>query len=347
MPQIPLNPSAYHQLTPDLKICRVLNGMWQVSGSHGTIVPQRAIAAMLKYHQAGFTSWDLADHYGPAEDFIGAFRRKLLASDRPVVKKAPPPVPAQALTKWVPQPGNMSRIVVEERINLSLRRMGTNCLDLLQFHWWDYKDDRYLDALKHLMDLQSAGKIKHLALTNFDTDHLQRVLDAGITIVSNQVQFSLVDQRPLIRMTDFCQANGIQLLAYGTLCGSLISEKYLAQPNPTRYQLNTASLRKYKSMIEAWGGWELFQLLLKTLQTIATKHDVSLSNVAVRYVLDQPTVAGAIVGARLSVSDHLEDNAKIFGLVLDQDDHVALFTVFDRSNDLFKYFGDCGAEYRG
>jgi aryl-alcohol dehydrogenase-like predicted oxidoreductase len=346
---MPLNPSAYHQLTPDLKICRLLTGMWQVSGSHGSIVPQRAIAAMVKYHQAGFTTWDLADHYGPAEDFIGAYRRKILTSDRPIIKKAvaPPGIPAQALTKWVPQPGNMSRSVVEEKINLSLRRMGTTCLDLLQFHWWDYSDDRYLDALKHLMDLQAAGKIKHLALTNFDTDHLQRVLDAGITIVSNQVQFSIVDQRPLVKMTEFCQAHDVQLLAYGTLCGSLISAKYLGQPNPTRYQLNTASLRKYKSIIEPWGGWELFQTLLQTLQTIATKHQVSLSNVAVRYILDQPTVAGAIVGARLSVSEHLEDNTQIFSLTLDDADREALLAVSDRSKDLFKYLGDCGAEYRG
>jgi aryl-alcohol dehydrogenase-like predicted oxidoreductase len=345
---MPLQPSAYHQLTPDLKICRVLNGMWQVSGSHGAIVPQRAIAAMQKYHQAGFTSWDLADHYGPAEDFIGAFRRKgVTVSDRPVKKSAATPPPqTQALTKWVPQPGNMTRSVVEEKINLSLRRMGVSALDLLQFHWWDYSDDRYLDALKHLMDLQTAGKIRHLGLTNFDTEHLQRVLDAGITIVSNQVQFSLVDQRPLVKMTDFCAANGVQLLAYGTLCGSLIAEPYLGQPNPTRYQLNTASLRKYKSIIEAWGGWELFQVLLKTLREIAAKHQVSLSNVAVRYILDQPTVAGAIVGARLSVSEHLSDNAQIFGLTLDKADREALFAVFDCSNDLFQYFGDCGAEYR-
>jgi aryl-alcohol dehydrogenase-like predicted oxidoreductase len=346
---MPLKPSAYHQLTPDLKICRLLNGMWQVSGSHGTILPQRAIAAMFKYHQAGFTSWDLADHYGPAEDFIGAFRRKLNSNDRPlpVVKKAAPPMPAQALTKWVPQPGNMSRTIVEERINLSLRRMGTPCLDLLQFHWWDYSDDRYLDALKHLMDLQTAGKIKHLGLTNFNTEYLQRVLDAGITIVTNQVQFSLVDQRPLVQMTEFCQAHDIQLLTYGTLCGSLISAKYLGQPNPTRYQLNTASLRKYKNMIEAWGGWERFQILLKALQKIADKHQVSLSAVAVRYILDQPTVAGAIVGARLSVSEHLEDNATIFDLVLDKKDKAALLALGDGGNDLFKTLGDCGAEYRG
>jgi aryl-alcohol dehydrogenase-like predicted oxidoreductase len=349
MPLMPLNPSAYHALTPDLKICRLLNGMWQVSGSHGTILPQRAIAAMFKYHQAGFTSWDLADHYGPAEDFIGAFRRKLSSSDRPlpVVKKSAPPMPAQALTKWVPQPGNMSRIIVEERINLSLRRMGTPCLDLLQFHWWDYRDDRYLDALKHLMDLQAAGKIKHIGLTNFNTEYLQRVLDAGIAIVSNQVQFSLVDQRPLVQMTAFCQAHDIQLLAYGTLCGSLISAKYLGQPSPTRYQLNTASLRKYKNIIEAWGGWEPFQILLKTLQKIADKHQVSLSAVAVRYILDQPTVAGAIVGARLSLSEHLEDSAKIFELVLDKQDRAALLALGDGGHGLLQTLGDCGAEYRG
>jgi aryl-alcohol dehydrogenase-like predicted oxidoreductase len=65
--------SARFQSIPDLRICRILNGMWQVSGAHGSIDPRRAIAEMFAYHDTGFTSWDLADHYGPAEDFIGAF----------------------------------------------------------------------------------------------------------------------------------------------------------------------------------------------------------------------------------------------------------------------------------
>ncbi|MEK7814489.1 MAG: aldo/keto reductase, partial [Chloroflexota bacterium] len=59
------------QFTPDLRICRLLNGMWQVSGAHGPIDPRAAISSMLAYQDAGFTTWDLADHYGPAEDFIG------------------------------------------------------------------------------------------------------------------------------------------------------------------------------------------------------------------------------------------------------------------------------------
>ena len=54
--------------TPDLRICRLLNGMWQVSGAHGSINPEAAIRlAMFDFIDAGFTTWDLADHYGPGE----------------------------------------------------------------------------------------------------------------------------------------------------------------------------------------------------------------------------------------------------------------------------------------
>ena len=66
-----------YQLAPDLTICRIVNGMWQVAGGHGYIDHKLATGDMMRYHDAGFTSWDLADIYGPAEDFIGDFRRKL------------------------------------------------------------------------------------------------------------------------------------------------------------------------------------------------------------------------------------------------------------------------------
>jgi len=91
----------------------------------------------------------------------------------------------------------------------------------------------------------------------------------GIGIVSNQVQYSLVDLRPEVQMAQFCQGQGIRLLTYGTLCGGLLSDKYLGQPEPTPGALNTASLRKYKQMIDAWGGWGLFQELLTTLNAVA------------------------------------------------------------------------------
>jgi len=68
--------------------------------------------------------------------------------------------------------------------------------------------------------------------------------------------------------------------------------------------------------------------------------------VATRYVLDKPAVAGVIVGARLGISDHLEDNAKVFDDSLDQDDLLQIDELSDRSRDLMKIIGDCGDEYR-
>ncbi len=339
---MPLPEHAYTQFTDDLRICRLLNGMWQVGGGHGNIDPQSAVTEMLDYHEAGFTTWDLADHYGPAEDFIGAFRERL-ATQHSLTEVE---TNSQAFTKWVPRPGPMKREVVEKAITVSLRRMKVDALDLLQFHWWDYSDGRYLDALEHMTVLRDAGKIRHLALTNFDTEHLRVITEDGVRIVSNQVQFSIIDRRPEVEMIPYCQANNIQLLTYGTYCGGLLSEKYLDQPEPGFRALNTSSLRKYKQMIDTWGGWTLFQDLLQVLKAIADKHAVSIPNIAVRYVLDKPTVAGVITGVRLGISEHRDENARVFGFTLDDDDRAQIEAVTARSRDLHKAIGDCGDEYR-
>jgi aryl-alcohol dehydrogenase-like predicted oxidoreductase len=329
------------QFTPDLEICRILNGMWQVSGAHGSIAPQKAISSMFSYLDGGFTTWDLADHYGPAEDFIGEFRRQLVAQRGIDALNN-----LQAFTKWVPRPGKMTKEIVEKNIAISLRRMDVDSLDLLQFHWWDYRDKNYLDALYFLGELQQEGKIKHLALTNFDTEHLKIILSAGIKIVSNQVQFSLIDRRPLVKMAQFCQEHNIYLLAYGTLAGGLLGAKYLGHPEPNAMSLNTASLRKYKNMINAWGNWQLFQELLTVLKAIADSYHVTIPNVAVRYVLEQKAVAGAIIGARLGVAEHIQENARIFDFQLSPQDYQKIDHVLQKSRDLLQLIGDCGDEYR-
>lgn len=337
-----MNETSRLQFTKDLNICRLLNGMWQVSGAHGRIDPKAAIDTMLAYHDAGYTTWDLADHYGPAEDFIGAFRKRL-ASERGEAALAE----IQAFTKWVPSPGPMKRVVVEEHIDIARRRMHTNTLDLLQFHWWLYEDRSYLEALYHMADFQAAGKIRHLGLTNFDTTHMDHITDTGIRIESNQVQFSVIDRRPEVLMVDYCIAHDMTLFTYGTLCGGLLSEKYLNMPEPGyAAHLNTASLRKYKQMIDIWGSWDLFQQMLVALKHIADKHGVSIANVAVRYVLDKPAVGGVIVGARLGLSDHMADNARVFDFTLDEADNQRIDEISSQSRDLFRLIGDCGDEYR-
>jgi aryl-alcohol dehydrogenase-like predicted oxidoreductase len=99
-------------------------------------------------------------------------------------------------------------------------------------------------------------------------------------------------------------------------------------------------------MIDAWGGWSLFQELLSVLKQVAEKHGVTIPNVAVRYILDKPAVAGVIVGARLGVSEHIEDNARVFDLTLDTPDYDQINAVLQKPQDLYQLIGDCGDEYR-
>jgi aryl-alcohol dehydrogenase-like predicted oxidoreductase len=330
-----------YQLARDLTICRILNGMWQVAGGHGYIDYELAMEDMIRYHDAGFTTWDLADIYGPAEDFIGEFRRRLWTHKREEELDR-----IQALTKWVPQPGRITRSTVKENIERSLRRMSVTSLDLLQFHWWDYDSPYYMDALKYLSELRDEGIIKHIGLTNFDTKRMHIMIDSDLQIVSNQVQYSIIDRRPEVKMIPFCLDHNISLLAYGSICGGMMSERYLGRTEPSATELNTLSLRKYKQMIDTWGGWNLFQELLSTLKRIAQKHNASIANIASHYILSKPAVAGVIIGVRLGIVDHRNNNMQVFNFSLDKTDYDDIDSVCTKSNNLFEIIGDCGDEYR-
>ncbi len=167
---------------------RVLTGLWQVADMErgGTTLDAEATAAALvPYVEAGFTTFDMADHYGSAELIAGALRSRLGTSGD-----------VQLLTKWVPQPGPVTQDDVRSAVRLALDRLGVERIDLLQFHAWSYDDPRYLDCLFYLQELKREGLIHHLGLTNFDTAHLRVVVLSGIEIVSNQVSFSVIDGRP-------------------------------------------------------------------------------------------------------------------------------------------------------
>jgi aryl-alcohol dehydrogenase-like predicted oxidoreductase len=194
-----------------------------------------------------------------------------------------------------------------------------------------------------------AGKIKTLALTNFDTKRLQIILEKGIPIVSNQVQHSVVDMRPQKQMAELCQLTGVKLITYGTVMGGLLSEKFLDANISIPFAgpaLDTPSLQKYKRMVDAWGGWSLFQELLRTLKKVASKHGTSIATVAVRYILDQPSVASSMIGVRLGISEHLKDSQAIFKLRLDEDDLERISSITSKGRDLLTVIGDCGDEYR-
>jgi aryl-alcohol dehydrogenase-like predicted oxidoreductase len=323
----------------DTYTCRVLNGMWQVSGAHGYDPEKPAVLSeMARCADGGFTTFDLADIYGPAEDFAGSFVKGKYASS---MSKD-----CQFFTKWVPKPHKITKGLVNDAIGRSLQRMKTERLDLVQFHWWDYDDLNYFNAMDGLMTLKENGQIRNIGLTNFDTEHMIKLMDEGAPLVSNQVAFSIIDSRPLQKLVPECLKRNVKLLCYATLMGGFLSNRWLGKEEPNFNNLQNLSLRKYLPWIRYWGGWGLFQELLVVLDDIAAKHRVSLSNIAVRWVLDQPAVGGAIVGVRLGLTQHVEDNKRIFSFKLDTDDMARIESVRNRGRDLMDIFNDCGGEYR-
>jgi aryl-alcohol dehydrogenase-like predicted oxidoreductase len=144
--------------------------------------------------------------------------------------------------------------------------------------------------------------------------------EAGVPLASMQVQYSLLDRRPEHGLV----ALGVPLLCYGTLAGGFFSERWLGAPEPGP-ELSNRSLIKYKLVIDDFGGWAAFQVLLRALKVIGDKHGVGIATVATRWVLDQPGVAAAIVGARYA--DHLHDTLAVFGLRLDAADHALLAPI--------------------
>ena len=319
-------------LAPGLEISRLVTGLWQVADMErgGTLIdPIKGAADLAAYAAQGFDTFDMADHYGSAEVIAGT----LLAS------KPQPQV--RAFTKWCPPPGPMNAAVVREGVQRSLDRLQVSCIDLLQFHWWTFEHPGYIDAMQELAKLRQQGLIAHLGLANFDTAHLRVLLNEGIPVASNQVCMSLLDRRGTEDMTALCLQAGVKLLTYGVLGGGFLSERWVGATAPV--EVHDWSKMKYQRFIQAVGGWDALQTVLKAAQTIARKHRVSVSNVATRWVLEQPAVAAVIVGARLGESEHRADNLRPFEFQLDADDHAVLDQAFAMTRRLS---GDCGDEYR-
>ena len=326
--------SKYTELAPGLTISRALTGLWQIADLErdGTKVnPVEAARNMKAYLDAGFTTFDMADHYGSAEEIAGVFR-ETYGSDS-----------TQFFTKWVPSPGKITPAQVREAVETALTRMKTDQIDLMQFHAWQYAHPSWVDCLFWLQELKNEGLIRYLGLTNFDTAHLQVVVNSGIEVVSNQVCYSLLDQRAAGEMTQLCLTHGVKLLAFGTVAGGFLSEKWLGKPEPVLSESLTWSQMKYKRFIDASGGWERFQNLLQTLQPIAQKHGVGIATLASHYMLLQPAVAGVIIGARLGKSEHLAENEGLFSIQLDEVDRASIQSSL---SSLQKIPGDCGDEYR-
>ncbi|EFQ97710.1 aldo/keto reductase [Nannizzia gypsea CBS 118893] len=337
------------------KLPRLFNGLWQLSSpAFGSGSSEQQQKSLIKLVQGGFTAADMADHYGDAELVYGDFRNRLPGNVKEKV---------YAATKWCvfkPIDATVTAEYVLSAVEERCRRLGGR-VDLLQFHWYDYEAKEYLDILLHLVRITHAYPelVSSIGLCNFDAEHTEEVckylLDktGKVGIVSNQVQFSLIDTRPLRGMIQTCEKYGLKLLTYGSLCGGLLTSKWHGQPLPDIYSpvnpLNP-SQRKYLDMIHRWGTWTEFQSLLGELSLLAAKYNADIADVASSWVLRQPAVGAILVGTRLGLSDRYADTLKVSGVLNDAEvraiDTYARGREGQKTDAIFAEIGDCGQEYR-
>ncbi|MFL4471695.1 aldo/keto reductase [Tateyamaria armeniaca] len=319
----------------DVPIRRLITGLWQMADQERDGKPfdlDKAAEALLAYARSGFDTFDMADHYGSAEIVAGMVRKAMTEAG-----EAPPTL----LTKWCPAPGPMSADVVRQGVETALDRLQVDCVDVMQFHWWQYQSPEYLDAFEHLMRLREEGMIREIGLTNFDAAHLRMLIQHGIEIASNQICFSLLDRRAARDLSEVASANNVAILAFGTLCGGFLSKRWVGADEPT--DIPDWSRMKYKRFIGANGGWKPFQDLMGVLNGVADKHGVSVSNVASAWVLDHDAVRATIIGARLGEAEHRQDNLNALSLHFDDEDRDAIKAATDQLDNIP---GDCGDEYR-
>eukprot|EP00898_Chlorokybus_atmophyticus_P004752 jgi/Chlat1/5278/Chrsp35S05238 len=328
-PGLPLSPSG---LLPSA----IVKGCWQLSGGHrgerdtDRTAGREAVQDFEKFVEAGITTFDTADIYGPSESLIGRYLSTLRKKSGVAV--------FTKMCLFGQDQADPTFEFVRRKVEGSRERMGVERIDMVQFYWQDYSIPNYVTAAKHLSTLQAQGRIRAIGVTNFDVPRMREMMDAG-------VQYSLLDRRPENGMVDFCRENNVKLLPYGVVAGGFLSDKYLGKTfAEARKDINTYSKQKYASVINQVGGWDWFQDLLGVLRSVADRHNASVSNVATRWVLQRPSgvVAAAIVGARNAA--HVDDHRRAFAFELSKEDLARIDEVLEKGK---RSRGDCYTWERG
>jgi aryl-alcohol dehydrogenase-like predicted oxidoreductase len=334
------------RLADDYLIPRIIVGGWQLSAGHSPnrVSQDELFQGLARYADMGLSTFDCADIYGGVEVLLGEFREWYRQK-----RGAEAAGQIRVHTKFVPDRDELPRIsreYVQGIIDRSLRRLQVERVDLVQFHWWDLAIPGFIEAATWLEELRRAGKIRLLGITNFDSAGLSELLAAGVKVASHQVQYSLLDRRAEKSMVTLCQDSGVKLLCYGTVAGGLLSQRYLAS-EAADYVPSNRSLIKYRLIVDEFGGWGALQELLAVLDDVARSHGVGIANIATRWVLDQPQVAAAIVGAR--DASHLDENLKAFALKLSPTDRQKIAEVIARhtgpAGDVYQLEREAGGKH--
>lgn len=275
-------------------VCSALGfGTWEMSTTqYGHIDVDEASAAVNAAIDHGITLFDTAEIYGPyhSEEILA----KALGSRRKEIV---------LVTKVGFLYGEEDKIIgrcsnydyITERAEGCLKRLKTDWIDLLLVHWPDH-DTPYDEPIRALEKLKAAGKIRHYGVSNFSPAMIDACERAG-HIAANQVGYNLFDRRVEKAVLNYCSEHEIGFMAYGTLGFGLLTGAFT--PETTFEQGDWRRGGKAFELPLFEREYFLKELRVVTrLQKLAAQYEKSVAQLAIAWVLDNPTVTVALVGMR-------------------------------------------------
>jgi aryl-alcohol dehydrogenase-like predicted oxidoreductase len=278
--------------------------------------PAGSFEQLDRFTEAGGNLVDSADVYadGRSEEIIGRW----LAARPGMRERVVLATKGRFPTDETPNGHGLSRQHLARALDASLRRLGTDVIDLYQVHAWDPLT-RVGETLRFLDDAVRAGKINYVGLSNFTGWQLQKAVDIaefrGLSApVSLQPQYNLLARAVEWEIVPACQAAGLGLLAWSPLASGWLTGKYQRGEPPaagTRVLENAdEGMRIWNQRGQAEQTWQVVDAVRK----VAGSHGVSLAKVAIAWLLARPAVSSVILGAR--TMEQLTDNMAAAGLQL-------------------------------
>lgn len=186
---------------------------------------------------------------------------------------------------------DLSPSFVREEVEESLKRLGTEVIDLYQCHWPDEKTP-FEETFGELNKLKEEGKIKYIGVSNFSEEQTLKALKYS-EVVSNQVQYSLLDRRIEESLMPLSKEKEVAILPYGALGGGILTGKYKEPPLVKKGDVKDFFYQYYKEPY-----WSKAKRLVSILEEIASSHSVPTSHVAINWVLSHSEVPSCIAGCR-------------------------------------------------
>jgi aryl-alcohol dehydrogenase-like predicted oxidoreductase len=299
----------YRQLgSSDLQVSEISLGSWLTFG--GGVGREQAVDCVAKAFEVGINFIDTANVYsrGKAEEFLGE-----VLADRPRDSYV---LATKLFFPMSERDRGLSREQVFKQIDASLARLRTDHVDLYQCHRYDWETPLE-ETMQALTEIVRQGKARYIGFSEWPAEKIEEALELpGVEkFVSSQPQYSLLWRGPEREIIPLCAAHGISQIVWSPLAQGVLTGKYEpGRPPPAGSRMTSESMNSF--MVGGRYDDDLLERV-QQLKPIADDLGVTLAQLALAWVLREPNVASAIIGA--SRPQQVEENAAASGLELDDE----------------------------